>query len=316
MGTTATNYDIYTIDALYLKPKIASIHLLRSQNRIAIIDTGTQYSIKQINRSLTELGLSYDRVDYIILTHVHLDHAGGASALMKLCKNAQLIVHPKGARHMSDPSKLIAGTVAVYGEAEYKNLYGEITPIDADRIIQPTDGETIDFNGRPLTFIDTPGHANHHHCIIDEQTKSIFTGDTMGVAYRALRNDDHAFVMLSTTPVQFDPVALHESIDKVMSYEPETLYLTHYSSLTPSAKIVAGLHEQIEDYVSLTEQAAGAGEKMASVLSKNLTEYCTRRCLNELQNFDEQTARDWVHMDAKLNAQGLAFWWQNRRSSV
>ena len=316
MQTPPDNDGIYTVDALYFRPEIASIHLIKAKNRIAIIDTGTKYSTKHINRSLTELNLNFDHVDYVILTHVHLDHAGGASTLMDLCENAKLIVHPNGARHMIDPSKLIAGTMAVYGEAEFKKIYGDITPIDASRIIQPTDGESIDFNGRSLTFIDTPGHANHHHSIIDEQTKSIFTGDTMGVAYRALRNNEHAFVMLSTTPVQFDPVALHNSIDKVMSHKPKTLYLTHYSSLTPSAKIVAGLHEQVDDYVMLTEKAANAGDQINSVLEAELTEYLVRRCLNELDNVDEQTAREWISMDAKLNAQGLAFWWQHRRKQA
>jgi len=313
MLKTLTSSDIYTIDALYHKPEIASIHLIKSKERIAIVDTGTQYSIDQINQSLTALGLTYDNVDYIILTHIHLDHAGGASGLMKLCNNAQLVVHKKGARHMCDPSKLIAGTIAVYGEAAFQKLYGEITPIDEQRIIQPSDGDTIDFNGRPLTFIDTPGHANHHHCIIDQQTSSIFTGDTMGVGYPALRNDDHAYVMLTTTPVQFDPEAMHSSIDKIMSYEPKMLYLTHYSSLMPSTKIVAGLHEQIEDYVMLTAQAAKAGENMVEALSADITEYAVRRCLNELDGFDEKIARDWIGQDAKLNAQGLAFWWQHRR---
>lgn len=314
MFTTLSNSGIYTIDALYYKPELASIHLIKSGERITIVDTGTQYSLSQLNHSLTALGLNYDHIDYIILTHIHLDHAGGASALMNLCTNAKLIVHPKGARHMADPSKLIAGTIAVYGEAEFKKLYGEITPIDEDRIVQPIDGETIDFNGRPLTFIDTPGHANHHHCIIDEQTNSIFTGDTMGVGYRALRNDNQAFVMITTTPVQFNPEAMHASIDKVMSYDPKTLYLTHYGPLTPSAKIVAGLHEQVDDYVMLTEQAANAGDDMASVLCAEITEYSVRRCLNELDGFNEQTAREWIAMDAKLNSQGLAFWWQHRRN--
>jgi len=161
-----------------------------------------------VSSALAELNLSYKDVDYIILTHIHLDHAGGAGALMQLCDNAQLIVHPKGARHMSDPSKLVAGASAVYGAEEFNRLYGEIKPIDASRIHQPADGDTINLSGRQLTFIDTPGHANHHHCIIDEQSNSIFTGDTLGVGYQALRNQQHAFVAPTTTPVQFNPLQL------------------------------------------------------------------------------------------------------------
>ena len=323
MLQTIANTDIYTVDALYYEPKLASIHLIKSKNRIALVDTGTQYSVNQVAAALKQLDLDFDSVDYIILTHIHLDHAGGAGTLMVLCKNAQLVVHPKGARHMVDPSKLIAGASAVYGDAEFKRLYGEISPIDADRILEPNDGESIDVAGRTLTFIDTPGHANHHHCIIDEQTNSVFTGDTLGVCYQAMRDEHNSFVMPTTTPVQFNPDALHKSIDRVMSYTPSTLYLTHYSALTPSARIIAGLHEQIDDYVMMTQKAAdscegsgeGSGEEFEENLSNELTDYLVRRCLNEITGIDEQMARKWISLDAGLNAQGLAFWWRHKRNA-
>lgn len=314
MPQTLPHTDIYTIDALYYEPNLASIHLIRSNDRIAIVDTGTQYSVPQVSAALTSLDLSFDDVDYIILTHIHLDHAGGAGALMQLCENAQLIVHPKGARHMVDPSRLVAGASAVYGQEKFKQLYGEIMPIDATRIHQAIDGEVIDFSGRPLTFIDTPGHANHHHCIIDSQSNSIFTGDTLGVSYRALRNEHHAFLMPTTTPVQFNPDALHASIDLVMSYAPTTLYLTHYSAVTPSARMIAGLHEQIDDYVMLTQKNADAGDQFEAMLAKELNDYLVLRCMNELSTIDEDTARKWIKLDANLNAQGLVFWWQNKRT--
>jgi glyoxylase-like metal-dependent hydrolase (beta-lactamase superfamily II) len=313
MLQTLPNTDIYTVDALYHQPQLASIHLIRSNNRIAIVDTGTQYSVPQVFAALEELGLSYADVDYIILTHIHLDHAGGASALMQLCVNATLVVHPKGARHMADPRKLVAGASAVYGAEEFERLYGQIGPIDANRIHQPANDETIDFAGRLLTFIDTPGHASHHHCIIDQQTNSIFTGDTLGVGYRALRDQHHSFLAPTTTPVQFNPDALHASIDRVMSYNPSTLYLTHYSSVTPSARIIAGLHEQIDDYVMLTQKAADSGDQFETVLAKDLNAYLVRRCMNELSNIDEATARHWIKLDADLNAQGLVFWWLHKR---
>jgi len=313
MLQTIANTGIYTVDALYYQPNLASIHLVHSNNRVALIDTGTQYSVSQVLSALEELNLGYDNVDYIILTHIHLDHAGGAGALMQLCKNAQLVVHAKGAKHMSDPSKLIAGASAVYGEKQFNALYGDILPVDAQRIITPNDNSSLELAGRKLTFIDTPGHANHHHCIIDEQTNSVFTGDTLGVAYKALRNDQHAFVMPTTTPVQFNPDALHTSIDRVMSYQPKTLYLTHYSAITPTARIIAGLHEQIDDYVMLTQKAADDGEQFADSLTNELSNYLIRRCMNEVSGIDEATAKHWIDLDATLNAQGLVFWWQNRR---
>lgn len=307
--------NIYTVDALYYEPQLASIHLIREQDRIALVDTGTQYSVPQVEQALEQLNLGFANVELIILTHIHLDHAGGASALMQLCENAQLVVHPKGARHMAEPAKLVAGTVAVYGEEEFRKLYGEIVPIDAARIISPQDGEQISLGNRVLRFIDSPGHANHHHCIVDEQSNSIFTGDTLGIAYQALRDPDHAFVMPTTTPVQFNPEALHQSIDKVMSYQPDYLYYTHYSALKPDAQNIAGLHEQIDDYVMLTQQAAEtAGEAFEKTLSKELYEYLVRRAGNELNSVSEEVIRHWLKLDAGLNAQGLAFWWQHRRN--
>lgn len=314
MLKTVTNSDIFTVDALHHRPQLAAIHLIRSNDRIAIVDTGTQYSVPQVSNALDELGLDFSSVDYVILTHIHLDHAGGAGVLMALCENAQLLVHPRGARHMVDPSKLVAGATAVYGQESFAKDYGQIKPVEQNRIVQPEDGQTFDFAGRPLTFIDTPGHANHHHCIVDHQSNSIFTGDTLGVGYNALRDQHHAFVMATTTPIQFNPDALHTSVDKVMSYDPQTLYLTHYSALSPSAKIIAGLHEQIDDFKMLTEQAANEGTAFETTLASELTEYLVRRCRNELPSVDEATVRDWTRFDAMLNAQGLVFWWQHQRS--
>ena len=305
--------NIFTVDALYHQPELASIHLVRSKDRIAIIDTGTSHSVVQINNALNQLGLDFSHVDYIILTHIHLDHAGGASALMKVCDNARLVVHAKGARHMVTPQKLIDGTIAVYGKEAFAKLYGDILPIDADRIIEPSDGDTIDFSGRQLTFIDTPGHANHHHCIIDQQTNSVFTGDTLGVCYRALRSDNKIFLAPTTTPVQFNPEALHQSINKVMSFEPEWLYLTHYSAVQATAQNIAGLHEQIDDFVIMTQRCSEQAN-FEDTLTKQVTDYLVQRCVNELPKIDQQVAHDWLKMDAKLNAQGLVFWWNYRRS--
>ena len=195
-----------------------------------------------------------------------------------------------------------------------EKLYGEIKPIDPARVIEPGDGDTLDWAERPLKFIDTPGHASHHHCIVDEQTNSVFTGDTLGVAYRALRSDEQSFVMPTTTPVQFNPLALHQSIDKVMAFQPTTLYLTHYSALTPTASMIAGLHEQIDDYVMLTEQAAEAGDdSFEATLSASLEEYLVRRCQNLLPELDVETIKKWIALDSSLNAQGLVFWWKNKR---
>ena len=312
MSELVAGSNIFTIDAHYYREGLAAIHIIRSKDRLAIIDTGTRYSVDQVTKGIESLGLSFDHVDYIILTHIHLDHAGGAGELMNISKNAKLVVHPRGARHMVDPSKLIAGATAVYGAEEFNKLYGDIKPIDADRIISPEDGEVLNWCNRPLTFIDTPGHARHHYCIIDALTNSAFTGDTLGIAYRALRSDSEVFIMPTTTPVQFDPEALHQSIDRVMAFNPTSLYLTHFSAITPNPTMIASLHEQIDDYVMLTQQAAES-KNFEEDLATSITEYLVRRCQNHLPELERSVIEEWVSLDANLNAQGLVFWWQNKR---
>lgn len=317
MEESVKGSGIYTVDAAYQRDNAVAIHLIRSGNQLALIDTGTNHSIPNTSAAIDALGLDWNDVRYIILTHVHLDHAGGAGQMMKLAANAECIVHPRGARHMIDPGKLIAGSNAVYGEETVRQLYGDVSPIDESRIIIPADGEAIDFNARPLVFVDTPGHAFHHHCIWDEQSNSMFTGDTLGVCYKSLRNNKTAFLLPSTTPVQFDPLKLHSSIERVMSFNPETLYLTHFGAVQPDVTMIAGLHEQIDAMVEMTQITAertGLGPSFESELSEKFLHYLLARCRALLPSASEADMQEWLPYDAQLNAQGLAFWWRYRRS--
>src|SRR5262249_17777750 len=182
--------------------------------------------------ALSQKNLSVDAVDYVILTHVHLDHAGGAGALMRELPNARAVVHPRGVRHMIDPSQLIAGATAVYGAEEIDRSYGTLVPIPAERIITADDGHAVDLAGRELLCIDTPGHARHHLSVWDARSRAFFPGDTFGLSYREFDTDQGAFILPTTTPVQFDPAALHASIERMLSYGPEQMFLTHYSRVS------------------------------------------------------------------------------------
>src|SRR5690606_20245617 len=137
-----------------------------------------------VMEALQARGLAAEDVAYVCVTHVHLDHAGGAGALMHRLPCARLVVHPRGARHMADPSRLVASARAVYGEVEFARIYGDIRAVDAARIVEAPDGLVLELNSRPLRFLDTPGHARHHYCIFDEVSRSFFTGDTFGLSYR------------------------------------------------------------------------------------------------------------------------------------
>ena len=186
---TALNYQnlgdgIYCIDTALHRVGMAACYLVVENDQAAIIDNGTMYTIPSIMALLDKLGLGPDSVKYVMPTHVHLDHAGATGGLLSECGNATLVIHPKGAPHMIDPSRLAAGATAVYGEEAFARDYGELLPVDEDRVVAAEDGQDFNLSGRAISFYDTPGHANHHGCFFDHRTGSCFTGDTFGLSYR------------------------------------------------------------------------------------------------------------------------------------
>ncbi|MBI5331571.1 MAG: MBL fold metallo-hydrolase [Betaproteobacteria bacterium] len=301
-------HGIHTLDAEYVRPGLAAIHLIVEAGRVAIVDTGTNRSVPTVLAALGELGLTPADVEYVIVTHVHLDHAGAAGALLAACPNARLVVHPKGARHMIDPAKLEAGTIAVYGEALFRELYGHIVPCPADRVIEANDGHRLELAGRVLTFIDTPGHARHHFCIHDAQSESLFTGDTFGISYREFDVEGHPFIFPTSTPVQFEPEALHASIERLLALEPEAAYLTHYSRITGLEDLAVHLHELIDEYVERTLAAPGVGAERHAWLKQALEEVLMQRLRAHGCTLDDAVCRELLANDVELNAQGLLVW--------
>ena len=300
---------INVIDSGYYSKDFAAIYLLKQNNKIALIETGNNFSIPLVEKALIEYGLGFSDVAYIIPTHVHLDHAGGAGALMHRCPNANLVVHPRGARHMIDPSKLIAGAMAVYGEKKFREYYGEIIPIDANRVIEADDNFTLDFDGRELTFIDTPGHARHHFCIWDKETKSMFTGDTFGISYRDLDRQDQVYIFPSTSPVQFDPEALVRSINRIMEYKPDRVCLTHFAALHPTPKVVNQLIEGIYFVSQLAEKYA-IKEDAEAIIEDEMMNYFLNG-LKKIGLSDIDFARERLKLDVQINTQGLIYWQKN-----
>lgn len=300
---------ISVIDSEYYSKDFAAIYLLKQKNKVIIIETGTNYSVPYVKEALSQIGLSFSDVSYVIPTHVHLDHAGGAGLLMMQCQNAALVVHPRGARHLIDPSKLVAGAKAVYGENKFKEYYGEIFPIDANRVIQADDNFILDFDGRELRFIDTPGHARHHFCIWDKVTKSMFTGDTFGISYRDLDHQDELYILPSTSPVQFDPEALIQSINRIMEFKPERVCLTHFSAIKPTKKATNKLIESIHFVSNLAIKYADKNDS-ESIIYKKMMDYFLEG-LNEIGFQNNDYAKDRLSLDVLINTQGLIYWQKN-----
>jgi len=293
------NHNIYHLDAHYIKEGIASIYIIVENGKCAIIETGTNNSISYVLNALKKLNLSTDDVLFIIPTHIHLDHIGGASLLIKHCQNAKLVVHPYGAKHIINPEKLIAGTKAVYGEKTFKKLYGEITPINKEKVIEIKDG-AVDLNGRILKIIDTPGHANHHFCIFDKKSNGVFTGDTLGVAYPQLSSNNTHFVFPTTTPVQFNPEKMLDSIDKICALKPHYFFLTHFGQVKNTINFIQQLKKYIKDFVLIAKKSQDIKYDIQNYLLTELSK--TNNSLTQEQQISI------LKGDISLNAQGLKVW--------
>lgn len=302
------DHGICAIDAHYQRPGLAALYLLVEGGQAAFIDTGTSHSVPDVLDVLRQKGLAPGSVAYVIPTHAHLDHAGGAGEMIRRFPNARLVAHPRAARHLIDPTKLIAGVTAVYGAEAVARSFGEVVPVPAERVIEAPDGFTLNLGGRALRFLDTPGHARHHFCVWDERSRGIFTGDTFGVSYRELDTENGSFVFPTTTPVQFDPRALHDSIERLVSYRPRQLYLTHFGRITQVEHAAQQMHTLIDAFVAMAQdtRAAGAGRHARLVQGQRailLPRLRAHGCRQGDAALDALLA-----MDYELNAQGLEVW--------
>jgi len=305
---TAHPDGILAVDSGYDRPGMAAIHLVIHRGRAAVVDTGTNASAPRVLAALAAAGIAPDQVEWVMLTHIHLDHAGGAGSLMCAFPNAKLLVHPRGVRHMIDPVALWAGTSAVYGAERAFALYGRLAPVPAERIVEATDELEIDMAGRRFRILETPGHARHHICIWDESARAFFTGDTFGLSYRELDVEGRASIFPTTTPTQFDPDALHASIERLMSFAPEAMYLTHYSRVTDVDRLAADLRRLISTQVAVAQAARGHGVARHVEILAGLEQIVREEAERQGWTLPEAEVFDLLRMDLELNAQGLGMW--------
>lgn len=303
---------IYAVDTGFHRPQFDAAYLMVEDGHAAFVDTGTNFSVPRLLQALEALGLQPSDVDHVIATHVHLDHAGGVGVLMQQLPRATLLVHERGARHMIDPTALVLGATAVYGADVMDSTYGRIVGVDAQRVLATHDGMTLDWHGRLLRFLDTPGHARHHHCIWDERSRGWFTGDTFGLSYRAFDTAQGAWVIPTTTPVQFEPDALKRSIGRLIEADPRCMYLTHYSRVEQPTAHARRLLRLIDRMVEIGLQHAGQAEparhetyrrELRALYFDDLLSHGYAQSL-----LDDGTADGWLGLDIELNAQGLAIW--------
>lgn len=303
-------HGIYAIDTGFQRPRFDAAYLMVEDGRAAFIDTGTNHAVPRLLAALNALGLAPDAVDWVIPTHVHLDHAGGVGLLMEALPCARALIHPRGLRHLVNPTALWLSALSVYGEEEMQRSYGKLVPVPAERADASHDEQVIHLAGRPLRLIDSPGHARHHHAIWDERSRSWFTGDTFGLSYRAFDVDGRAWILPTSTPVQFEPDALKATVARLLAAEPVAMQVTHYGRIGGSVaevkRLAAQMLAQVDDMVALAQPLRDAPDRHARLKAALLDGYLTH--LRAHGHSDSATAAEWLAMDAELNAQGLEVW--------
>lgn len=312
---------VYLVETHYLGQEgYASCYLLDVNGELAIVETNTNHAVPLLLQAVKDLGREPDQVKYVILTHIHLDHAGGTGLLMKQLPNAQLVVHARGRKHMIDPGKLIEGVKAVYGDEKYREMYGEILPIDKNRVQSiswtPGTDETpgldvnkLNLGGRVLELFDAPGHAKHHMFIFEPTTRTVFSGDAFGISYPRFTFGNFRLMFPSTSPVQFEPDAALKTYQKIVNLEPSRILLTHYGCITD----IAGAHSQLKEWIDFSVTAAekryaeGNREKeLYTKLYKDIEERFDRIFRAAHGSGPTEKEKEFLFLDADLNAQGLA----------
>lgn len=308
---TDLGHGITCIDTGMFAPGMVAAYLIVENGRAGYVDTGALTCLPRLLGALEHVGLTTDDVDYIMPTHVHLDHAGAVGGLAQECPNAQVVIHPFGAKHLISPDKLKAGSEAVYGKQLFADLFGDIIPVSEDRVLIAQDGFKVQLGGRELVFIDTPGHARHHYCVWDIKSQGFFTGDTFGISYRHFDTADDVYLLPTTTPVQFDPQGWHDSLDRMLAYNPQRMYLTHFSMVENVPALAQRLRSGIDAYVEAAERLADSEKRhqaIKSALQKiSLADLKALGC-----TLPEQRQKQLLYGDWELNAQGLGVWLDRR----
>lgn len=304
---------ITLIDTGYLRPNLCAAYLVHgADGRAALVDCGTATCAGRVLAAIDAAGVTRDALDWLLVTHVHLDHAGAAGPLMRALPNARLVVHPRGAQHMIDPAKLIAGAKAVYGEAMFARDHAGMLPVEEARVVVAGDGHVVELAGRPLLCVDTPGHALHHYSVWDARTRGWFSGDAFGLSYRELDTAHGAFGVPTTSPVQFDPEQMKASIRRLVAQGPAVIRVAHYGAVTECGRLADDLVAQVDAMARIAREADGRLDRHARIAGELARLYVERARAHGVADA-ERVVPEVLGNDIEINAQGLETWLERLR---
>lgn len=301
---------IEIIDSTLIRKSFAGTYLIEDNGEAALIEMSTSHALPHILERLAKFEIDLEQVKYLFVTHIHLDHAGGAGSLLSRLPNAKLVVHPSGSKHMIDPSKLIQGANMVYGEEVVKKDYGDVLPIDSNRIICCEDGQDFNIGKKKLRTIYTPGHARHHITIYDKKTSGMFTGDSLGLCYPEMEVNGNKFYQPTTTPTAFEYDKMIDSIEKMFTYNPKIIYFTHYGSSNEPMEVKKQILGRLNDYRNMVYSTDTQGNDRVKQLKEKLAQYYIKEAVNHGTNMTKHEILKLFDIDINLNAMGLALWYE------
>ncbi len=311
------------VDCHYLTEEHVASFLMVNGSEAAFVDNGAQSALPHLLEALEPHGLMPEDVRYVIVTHVHLDHAGATAALMEACPNATLLAHPKAAKHLINPERLIAASKQVYGEAFFHEVFGEIYPISEARVQVMSDGERMDWNGRGLTFYHTLGHCSHHCVIHDSETNGVFTGDQLGICHQRLQNGERPCVFAAATPTEFDPALYREGVERIAACNAEYVFVSHYGIFgsRPGFRVPGHIESSLRNLAAfeaiLTDAAASpeTGNALKEYVRVRVHEAITEHLEWAGLSVDEST-QPFIEHDVRLDTEGVTYAAERRKRAA
>jgi len=303
MSRIASGLDF--VDVKFLGyPQIIATAILHGPGGVALVDPGPSSTLPALRAALQERGIGPGDIRTILLTHIHLDHAGSTGTLVRELPHATVYVHARGAVHMVDPSKLLDSAKRLYG-ADMDRLWGEFLAVPETNVRALKGGEAIEAGGRTLEVAYTPGHASHHVCYFDRSSGVAFTGDVTGI-----RRGSGRYVMPPTPPPDIDLELWQQSLDRVMTWSPDTLFITHFGPWQGSRAHVEEMRDRLMDWgrraKAVLDRADLDADAQCAEFVRQITEDLRRHLPADEVEFYERAGR------SDYSWHGLARYWRKR----
>ena len=299
------------IDTLMCGREKATSAYLVEADEPALVETGPTTSVPAVLNGLSALGIGAADLAHIIVTHIHLDHAGGAGALAPHFPGATVWVHERGAPHLADPGKLVASAARIYGEEALREMFGPVEPIPRERLRSLTDGDTVPLGDRAIEAIYTPGHASHHVCLLDDATQSIFVGDALGVFLPDVR-----ILRPATPPPEFDLELAVESIERVAERRPSRLLFSHFGPTEEVTDICRLATQRIKGWAEIVEEALTETQDVVEVV--RILRERTAEEMGPAAGTEYEAVQDRYEVlsSYEMNALGLMRYLKKRREAL